>query len=143
MPYATLADMTERFGEQELALRTDRTNGTNGTAIDAVVLDRALSDADAEIDSYLAARYALPLSSTPTVLVRLAADMARYRLYDDGVPETVRQRYADSVSLLKRMATGEVKLGGATEVLAAGGGANMVATLTPGRLFGPAQLASY
>jgi phage gp36-like protein len=140
MSYATLADMTERFGALELALRTDR---TNGTTIDMAVLGRALADADAEIDSYLAARYALPLSSTPTVLVRLGADMARYRLYDDGVPETVRQRYADSVSLLKRMATGEVKLGGATEVPKAGGGANVVASITPKRLFGPAQLASY
>jgi phage gp36-like protein len=88
--------------------------------IDTVVLGRALADADAEIDSYLAARYTLPLGSTPGVLTRLAADMTRYRLYDDGMPETVRQRYEDAVSLLKRMAKGEGLLVGMAEVAVAG-----------------------
>lgn len=108
MTYATLAEMVTRFGEPELVQRTDR---AEGLVIDTVVLGRALADADAEIDSYLAGRYTLPLASTPVVLVRLAADITRYRLYDDGVPETVRQRYEDAVSLLKRMASGDVMVG--------------------------------
>ncbi len=108
MTYATQADMVARFGDTELAQRTDR---ENGTAIDAVVVDRALVDADAEINSYLAKRYTLPLASTPVVLTRLACDIARYRLFDDGTPDTVRQRYEDAVSLLKRMASGDVTLG--------------------------------
>ena len=109
MTYATLAEMITRFGEPELVQRTDR---PEGVIIDTVVLGRALADADAEIDSYLGGRYTLPLTSTPVVLVRLAADIARYRLYDDGVPDTVRQRYEDAVSLLKRMASGDVALVG-------------------------------
>lgn len=108
MTYATQADLVARFGDAELAQRTDR---ENGTVIDAVVLERALADADAEINSYLAKRYTLPLASTPVVLTRLACDMARYRLFDDGTPDTVRQRYEDAVSLLKRMASGDVTLG--------------------------------
>lgn len=117
MSYATLAEMITRFGEAELVQRTDR---AEGVSIDTVVLERALADADAEIDGYLAGRYTLPLASTPAVLVRLAADMARYRLYDDGVPDTVRQRYEDAVSLLKRMASGDVLLPGLQGVATAG-----------------------
>ena len=80
MPYATQTDMETRFGVDELIQRTSRT----GAAIDTDVLGRALADADAEIDSYLASRYALPLPSTPAVLVRLACDITRYQLFDEG-----------------------------------------------------------
>lgn len=117
MTYASQADLVDRFGEPELAQRTDR---VNGTVIDTVVLARALADADAEIDSYLATRYTLPLASTPVVITRLACDMTRYRLYDDGVPETVRVRYQDAVSLLKRLASGEVQLAGMAALAVAG-----------------------
>lgn len=117
MTYATQIDLVDRFGAEELAQRTNR---TDGLTIDTVVLERALADADAEIDSYLAARYTLPLSSTPVVLNRLACDIARYRLYDDGTPATVRQRYEDAVSLLKRMANGDVQLAGMAAVAVAG-----------------------
>lgn len=117
MTYATQTDLIERFGELELAQRTNR---VDGTTIDTVVLGRALADADAEIDSYLATRYTLPLSSTPPVVNRLACDMTRYRLFDDGVPETVRVRYQDAVSLLKRLASGDVQLAGMAAVAVAG-----------------------
>lgn len=140
MTYATQADMVERFGHTELAQRTDR---FDGVTIDEVVLSRALADADAEIDGYLATRYTLPLTSTPAVLVRLAADLARYQLCGDKVPDSVRQRYVDAVAVLKRLATGEVQLAGIAAVPAPGGAGNAVAARTAARVFGPGQLASY
>lgn len=140
MPYATQADLTDRFGAPELAQRTNR---TDGLTIDTVVLGRALVDADAEIDGYLSTRYSLPLASSPVVLVRLACDVARYRLYDDGVPTTVRQRYEDAVSLLKRLASGEVQLAGVSPAPAAGGSGNAVAARVPSRVFGVDRLQSY
>lgn len=140
MTYATQSDMEERFGSTELAQRTDR---AAGVVIDATVLARALADADAEINGYLATRYTLPLPSTPVVLVRMACDLARYRLFDDGVPETVRVRYQDAVSLLKRLSSGEVQLAGIAPVAAVGGAGNAVATHTPDRVFGRSQLAGY
>lgn len=139
MTYATQADLVDRFGETELAQRTNR---VDGLTIDTVVLGRALSDADAEIDGYLATRYSLPLASVPAVLVRLGADIARYRLYDDGVPETVRVRYQDAVALLKRMASGEVQVAGSAALPVAAGG-NAVLVSTPERVFSPAVLAGY
>ena len=140
MTYATQADMVERFGHEELAQRTDR---FDGQAIDEVVLGRALADADAEIDGYLATRYTLPLASTPAVLVRLSADLARYMLCGDKVHDSVRQRYVDAVAVLKRLATGEVQLAGITAVPAAGGAGNAVAARAAARVFGPDQLAGY
>lgn len=140
MTYATQTDLTDRFGATELAQRTDR---TNGTVIDATVLGRALSDADSEIDGYLATRYTLPLPSTPPVLNRLACDIARYRLYDDAVPESVRVRYQDAVSLLKRLSSGEVQLAGITPVPASGGSGNAVAISTRAKYFDADALASY
>ena len=116
MTYATQQDLIDRFGEAELAMRTDR---VDGLTIDTAVLGRALADADAEINAYLAVRYSLPLATTPVDLPRLAADIARYRLYDDGIPDAVRQRYEDAVSLLKRLASGDVKLVGEAEVASA------------------------
>ena len=141
MTYAAQSDLTDRFGATELAQLTDR---VNGNVIDTTVLNRALNDADAEIDSYLAARYALPLSSTPVVLVRMAADIARYRLYDDRVTDTVRQRYEDAVSLLKRMATGDVALAGSTPLTAANTGrGNAVAIKAPSQVFSADALSGY
>lgn len=141
MTYATQADLVDRFGSTELAQRTNR---VDGQTIDTVVLGRALADADAEIDGYLATRYTLPLTSTPVVLVRLACDLARYRLYDDGVPATVRQRYEDAVAMLKRIAQGDAQLVGITPPApATGGGGNAVAVRTSARMFGADQLAGY
>lgn len=138
--YATQADLTDRFGAVELAQLTDR---DSGQVIDTAVLDRALADADAEINSYLATRYALPLATTPTVLVRLAADMARYRLYDERVTDAVRARYQDAVSLLKRLASGEVRLDGATLQPEPASGSVAVTVRAPARVFGSDALAGY
>ena len=140
MSYATQSDMTERYGAVELAQLTDR---DAGLVINVAVLARALADADAEIDGYLATRYQLPLASTPVVLVRLAADIARYRLFDNRVTDLVRNRYQDAVSLLKRISSGDVQLAGVTPVAASGGSGNAVAARVPASVFSPTQLASY
>ena len=140
MTYATQSDLVERFGADELAQRTNR---VDGQSIDTVVLSRALADADAEIDGYLATRYTLPLASTPAVLARLAADLARYQLCGDKVPDSVRQRYVDAVVVLKRLATGEVQLAGIAAAPSVGGAGNAVASRTAERQFGPGQLQSY
>lgn len=108
MSYASQVDMEERFGEQELIQLTDR---DHTGAIDATVLDRALADATAEIDGYLASRYQLPLTTTPTVLVRVCADIARYHLHDDNIPEPVEIRYKAAVDLLRQVSIGRVSMG--------------------------------
>lgn len=139
MTYATQQDLVDRFSSDELLQLTDRSNTGQ---IDAVVVSRALGDADAEINGYLAARYSLPLATVPAVLVRLACDLARYQLYADRVTDSVRQRYEDAVRMLKSLAKGELQLGVAsglsTPVSDAG-----VRVIGPTRVFDRDQLADY
>ncbi len=108
MTYATQADMVSRFDDKEIEQLTDR---ANVGVINTTVLANKLADADAEINGYLQGRYALPLTSVPDVLKRLACDIARYHLYDNRVTEAVRERYKDAIAYLKLVATGTVQLG--------------------------------
>lgn len=111
MPYTSLPLLTDRFGVDELIQRTDKAAPYTGAVVEPV-LDRAIADADAEIDGYVGTRYTLPLPEpVPAVLVPIACDITRYRLYDDAVPEVVRQRYEDAISRLKDIAAGRLSLG--------------------------------
>lgn len=139
MTYAVQQDLIDRFGADELAQLTDR---VNGSVIDASVVARALADADAEIDGYLAARHALPLSSVPPILLLTGCDIARYRLFGDRTTEEVRSRYDDAVRRLKGIATGSVVLPGAAALTPAVG-SNTVMQRSPDRRFDSDTLASY
>lgn len=137
--YATQANLEARFGNEVLAQLTDR---VNGTAIDVLVVTRAIADAEAEIDAYLAGRYVLPLASVPTLLERLACDLAYYYLCGDRVTEQVRARYEDVQRTLKAIATGQVTLGVAG-VAAPTSDSGGVASRAPDRVFGSDTLAGY
>ncbi len=139
MTYAVQADLVNRFGTAELEQLTDR---IEGTVIDAAVLNRSLADADAEIDGYLAARYLLPLSSTPPVLVRLASDIARYRLYEDRVTDEVRHRYQEAIDFLKQVSKGTVVIDGAL-ALTPSGSSICVKAITPDKVFNADLLSQY
>ena len=137
--YATQADLETRFGSEELAQLSDR---AGGTVIEAAVVARAIADAEAEIDGYLAGRYALPLASVPAVLGRIACDIARYRLYDDRVTEAVRKRYEDAVRDLRALAAGTLQLDGVTPPAPAASGIG-VSVKAPDRIFNADTLAGY
>lgn len=109
MAYATLQDMIDRFGETELAQLSDRSG--SAVAVDQLVIDAKLADADAEIDGYLGQRYTLPLATVPQVLKRIATDVARYHLYDDRATEQVTNRYKDAIAFLKDVARGLATIG--------------------------------
>lgn len=109
MAYCTQADLIRRYGELELIQLTDR-DGMFG-ALDADVLEAAISDAGEEIDAYLRdGGYALPLADPPHVLVRRACQLARYYLYDAARPEPVADDYQEALDWLERVATGKVNL---------------------------------
>lgn len=122
MPYATAQDLIERYGEAELIQLTD---DSGSGVIDLDVLDRALADADAEINGYLSGRYALPLGTTPPLVRRLACEIARYMLYDDAAPEQVQRRYDAALKTLHGIGAGRIQLGldedGAATVSVGGG----------------------
>lgn len=110
MPYTSKQEMIDRFGADELIQLTDRASPSTG-AISDTVLNQALADADSEADGYLGARYTLPLATVPVALKRIAADIARYRLYDNAATEEVRKRYEDAIKFLRAVSSGEATLG--------------------------------
>ncbi len=110
-PYASPADIAAQYGAEALLLLTDR--GGDGGA-DAGAAERALADAAAEIDGYLAGRYELPLEpGRAAALRRPAVDIAVYRLAADAATATDerRRRYEDARRYLERIASGEIRLG--------------------------------
>jgi len=101
MPYATVQDMIDRFGEREMI----QLSGSEGEAVVAAPIERALADAMAMVDAFVGRIYKLPLTGCvkpapteedpqatelvpPPMLTRICCDVARYYLYDDNlVPE--------------------------------------------------------
>ena len=108
MSYATQADLETRFGAAEILQLADR---DGDDVADSGVVAGALAEADAEIDAHLAARHTLPLVTVPPILVRLACDIARYRLMADNPLEEARKRYEDARRMLESLAAGRVSLG--------------------------------
>jgi phage gp36-like protein len=100
--------MIARFGELEMIQLTDRDNTTG--VVNLAVLDAAIADAEAEVDSYISVRYAMPLASVPDIVKSMTADVARYRLYDTEVPEIVEKRYDAALRLLRDVAARRASL---------------------------------
>lgn len=135
MTYAVSQDLVDRFGSTELEQLTDRTNVPPST-IDVVVVGRALADADAKVDSYLGKQYALPLSIVPPVLVKIAADLARYFLHGEAADKDsiVARNYKDAIAWLENVSKGIVAIDVGGQVPEqAGGGA--IKTSAPNRVF--------
>lgn len=99
--YTSDTQLRERFGAQEI-------DGLVGG--EASRMDRAVADASGLIDGYLARSYALPLASVPGMVAAWAADIARYKLWDDRAPDEVRKRYEDALSQLKQVSQGIIAL---------------------------------
>jgi phage gp36-like protein len=108
MAYATQADIVTLYGDDALHV-ADRDG--DGLA-DSAAVARALDHASAEIDTHIAARYALPLASTPAMLTAWCVDIALYRLAltADVLSEEHRRRYDDALAALRRVAEGKAAL---------------------------------
>jgi len=109
MPYASQQELIDRFGEQMLIDLTDRATPPAG-AIDATVVDRALTDTDAAIDGYLGAKYQLPLTDTPPLVVDLALAIAIYKLHPFAPNSKIKDDYTDALKTLLQISQGTVKL---------------------------------
>src|SRR4030042_498238 len=111
MAYCTQEDLLKMVPEEEVAqLTTD-----SGEVPDPAVVSEALAKAEAEIDSYLAVRYVLPLSATPARVKNLAVDLAIYHLYArrSMMPEIRKDNYKNGVAFLKDVAAGRAEIIGA------------------------------
>ena len=104
MSYAARADLETRFGADEIARLAD-----TGEGVGAARLDAALADAAAAIDAALGGSFDLPLPGGP-LLVGLACDLARERLYDDKAPDAVTSRADQARTALADIAAGKATL---------------------------------
>ena len=109
MTYATLANLTDRFGEAMLVALTDRGAVASGL-VDAAVIARALTDTDAMIDGYLATRYVLPLSEVPPLLVDLALQISIYKLHINEPDAKISKDYDTALKMLRDIGTGAVRI---------------------------------
>lgn len=135
MTYATALDLLDRFDAEEIAQRADRVlpRRVSGALLQAVAasadlsayqaedvaqaavamtrVQRALNDARDTINSYICARYTLPIDPVPDVLSRIACELARFYLYDDTVTEVVKDRHTAALKLLGDVRDGRALLG--------------------------------
>ena len=139
MGYITQTDLENRFGSDELLALADR---DGDDVIDATVIAQAIQDAESVIDSYVARRYDLPLSTVPPILVSIACDLARFNLYTDDPLEAVKNRRDDAVRYLRDIADGRIELQGQSveEPAASDDGLQVIG---PDRMFSDDSMAGF
>ena len=116
MAYSALTDIQGILPDETLKQITD---DVNGTTIIQVKIDKAISDADEVINSYIGNRYQLPLSSPyPKLVIKLSTDIAIYNLYRrrSGIatPEIIIKAYDEAMKMLRDIQTGKAILSDAT-----------------------------
>lgn len=107
MTYASLNDLIERAGEDEILQVADR---DGDGAADADVVEAALVHADNVANGYLTVRYRLPLAAVPDLLRTWCVAIARYYLHRDGPPDYVVRDWKAADQALKDMARGLIDL---------------------------------
>ena len=82
---------------------------------DMAKVQEAVRAAEELADGYLRGRYALPLSTVPTLLRDVVRTIARFKLYErrpeSKMPDTVLETYKASVKTLEQIRSGRITLG--------------------------------
>ena len=112
MPYCTLQDLIDRFGERALVALTDRGAFAQGT-VDEATVDRAIADTDATIDAYLAKRYALPLTPAQPLVKDIALAIAFWKLHTHAPDPKVEADFREAMRQLQQLAAGTMVLAAA------------------------------
>ncbi|HBD18677.1 MAG TPA: DUF1320 domain-containing protein [Arenimonas sp.] len=118
MAYATAQELSDRVGSDALAAVSDR---DGDAVIEDEAVTHALDDASADIDSYLAARYTLPLAAAPAAVKRVCIDIAMYHLSGNRTTEEVEKRYKNAIAWLRDIAKGVATLGDSPAAPSGGG----------------------
>lgn len=110
MSYISRADLLDKLSEQQLVQLTD--DAKTGVA-DEARLTAAIVEAEAEINGYVAVKYAVPVSPAPELLKKFAKAIAVKNLWGrrQRIPENVRAEYDDALAQLKDIAKGLLSLG--------------------------------
>lgn len=113
MAYSTLAQVQTAVGGPERLLQL--CDLTNTGTLDVSVVDAAIAEADAEINSYIGHRHAVPLASPPDVVVyksaAWAARVLRRNRYQGQPLEDDLERERNDREWLEGVADGTISLG--------------------------------
>jgi len=113
MSYSAKADLIKYIPEQFLI---ELTNDVGGAAAVDAIIERAIEDADAEIDLYCGKKYTVPftdaLVTSNPIIRKLSVDIAIYNLYArrDRPPLGRVTRYTDAITKLTAIKAGEIQL---------------------------------
>lgn len=110
--YCTKADMLGRFHEYDLIQLTDE---THSNVIDDAVLEKAINDASAEIDSYLTGRYVTPLTNPTPDIIHKACDLTWFYLHLNRSENLerdnqIQRRYDAIIRFFEQVAKGVINL---------------------------------
>lgn len=111
MPYCNHTDIEKRLPSDDLA---SWSSDADGNGIDEQNIDIAISDADSTINAYLRSRYTVPFTTTPNIIKRISVDLVIYNLaqrrYTLDMPESLRNRYKDTIQLLRDIQSGKMDI---------------------------------
>lgn len=138
--YVDMDYLIEAYGLTEIQQLSDRDRSGD---VDASVLASAITRAEAQVDAYLGARYALPLASVPEVVKSLAGALAYYYLFRTRATERARQGYEDAVAQLRDISAGKMRVDGAEQPVTATGAAPVGSKADENRTFTSEGLQGY
>lgn len=114
MPYATLQDYLDTFGQDEIIELTNLHDAT-ATTVNTANLARNQEKATAVIDGMIAScptvAAAMPFATAPAILKALELDLVRYYLDSLNPRDDVRLRYADALKQLQLIGACQMSLG--------------------------------
>lgn len=110
MAYSTVDDIRDQIPENEIIQLTD---DVDLGVIDISVVERAVADADAEINSYCGERYAVPFSPVPLIVRKFSVVLSIYNLFmrRGDIPDDRETHRDNAILFLKDVAKGIVTLG--------------------------------
>lgn len=113
MTYATAQDLIKRWTEAELRQLAPPASppGEGEPVYDAETVALKISDASAELDTYLAVRFPVPIAVPPPALVAATCDLAREKLDRMGRAH-VLEAGKRARQWAKDVAAGKATLGG-------------------------------
>ena len=109
MAYCTLTDIKLAITEDKLVELTDT---IESDTIDQDKIDRAIENADAEIDLWCRSRYTVPFTTVDDAIRKISVDIAIYNLFprSESIPEIHAVLYDRAVERLKSIRDGELQL---------------------------------
>lgn len=142
MAYIVQADLLAQLSNAQLIQLTD--DAKTGS-VDAAKVTQGITDAEAEINGFLATRYSTPVAApVPDLIKKLSIDVTIYNLYRrrQRIPQDVRQAYEDAIKKLEQIAKGLITLG-IDPPPAESSKATQGETFGPARVFDRGKLESF